>query len=289
MKITEILSKFGKYVSLITGTMTVDGYFRGRVSDLKDETINSLVEQNKYKENIIKDQLENIIVDNNLKNPPLSYEFSYEFSYELRALREEGISENCRRSMGMEKADTIVSKIDALKQQLGSENLDESAKTVLESQLNKKQVEFKYEFTNAVDNFNELIKVVQDWTTGGGKNNNNLLPNIQVQDTINQAQVLIDGLTQSQKLAVIHISASVTILFCLFTLVGVYFGDWFLDYFRLEYRFTRLARYFSLRRKLRTSYFIWNSLLIFIVVLALIIINIVAFTDDFSEYLNTIV
>lgn len=261
MKLKEILSKLGKYGGLITGSMTVDGYFRGRVSDLKDETIKSLVEQNNYKENIIKDQLENIIVDNNVKNQLA------------------GISENCRRSM--DKADAVVSNIDELKQQLGSENLDVSAKTVLESQLNQKQVEFKSEFTNAVDKFNELSKVIQDWTTGGG-NNNNLLPNIQVQDTINQVQVWIDGLTQSQKLAVIHISASVTILFCLFTLVGVYFGDWFLDYFRLESRFIRLARYFSLRRKLRSSYFIWNSLLIFIVVLALIIINIVAFIDDFS-------
>ena len=268
MKIKEFITRLGKYggCKAVTGGMTIDSYLRSRVSDIKDDTIKSLVEQNKYKEDIIRDQLEKIIVDSNIRS------------------QLEGITDNFRRSM--DKADSVVQKIDSLKKQLGSENLDQSIKTAFpcvrwgEYQLDQKHLEFKAEFSNATKKLNEFSSVVKDFTNskGGGNTTSNLLSSFQ--DNLNQLQALIDSFTQSQKLAIINISASITILFCLFTLIGIYFGDWIVDYFKWEEKYPRLARYFSLRRKLRTSYFIWNSLLILISVVAIIIINIIDFTNN---------
>src|ERR1700694_897577 len=203
MKIKEFITRLGKYggCKAVTGGMTIDSYLRSRVSDIKDDTIKSLVEQNKYKEDIIRDQLEKIIVDSNIRS------------------QLEGITDNFRRSM--DKADSVVQKIDSLKKQLGSENLDQSIKTAFpcvrwgEYQLDQKHLEFKAEFSNVVKDFTN--------SKGGGNTTSNLLSSFQ--DNLNQLQALIDSFTQSQKLAIINISASITILFCLFTLIGIYFGD----------------------------------------------------------------
>lgn len=84
----------------------------------------------------------------------------------------------------------------------------------------------------------------------------------------------MDALSLIQKGAVIHICFSISILFSLFTLIGVYFGDWFINYFNLELKYPRLATFFRLRRKFQNYYFIWNSLYILFILLIVISFNI---------------
>lgn len=90
----------------------------------------------------------------------------------------------------------------------------------------------------------------------------------------------IDNLSQYQKFALIHIFSSVSILFCLFTLVSVYIGNQLIDYFKLTERFPRLAKYIALRQKFTKYYFIWNTFIIFSILVLIIIINAYAFTLD---------
>ena len=74
-------------------------------------------------------------------------------------------------------------------------------------------------------------------------------------DTIRQYylsyQSYLDQLTLEQKGAIINISLAVTIFFCLTTLLGVFAGDRIVEYFKLETRYPKLAKFFTLRRKFR--------------------------------------
>ena len=197
MPLKEILNKAGKYATLITGGMTIESYFRGRQNDIKDITINTLMQQNNAKENIIKDQLERQIHS------------------------DKTVSE---LSAAAEKFTTNLQKF-------------EESKLAEPSYLEK-----------AISVKAEIAKIIADYTNTGNKSLSG--------DYLNQLQTAIDNLGQTQKLALIHILASISILFCLFTLIGVYLGDYIIEYFKLEARYPRLARYFSIRRKFQTYYFI---------------------------------
>jgi hypothetical protein len=93
-------------------------------------------------------------------------------------------------------------------------------------------------------------------------------------------QSTIDSLSQYQKFALIHILSSLSIMFCLFTLVGVYAGNQLIDYFKLTVRFPRFAKYIELRQKFTRYYFIWNTFMIFSMLLVIIVLNVYAFTLD---------
>jgi len=84
----------------------------------------------------------------------------------------------------------------------------------------------------------------------------------------------LDQLSHEQKYAVIHISFAITILFCLFTLIGIHSGDRLIEYFKLEEKYPKLAKYFLIRRKLKSYSFYWNTFIIFIMLLVIILFNI---------------
>nr|QRH18072.1 hypothetical protein [Clavulina sp.] len=263
MRIKDLVNKLGKYTSVVLGSMTVESYFRGRQSDLKDTTIDNLVSLNNDKANIIKEQLETIVTDNVLKT------------------KLETTVENVRRSM--DNADSSRTQKESLTNKLQSTNLTDLERNNLESELNSVTNTYNMNKTTADSNVTELINSISDWTKGNN-NSNNFINNIgeDLNNLYNKSYYLIDSLSQTQKLYLINIFGSTTILFSLSTLIAVYFGDWIIEYFNLETRFPKVSKYFSIRRKLRTSYFIWNSILIFIVLLGLLIINITAFMDEIS-------
>lgn len=74
-------------------------------------------------------------------------------------------------------------------------------------------------------------------------------------------------------IAVGHISASVFVLLCLFSIVSVHYGDLLIKYFKLEDKFPRLAKYIRLRRLFQEYYFIFNVLLIVLILLYIIYMN----------------
>lgn len=235
MKSREIFSKLGKYTSVALGGMTVESYFRGRQSDIKDTTINTLLEQNKYKEDIIKEQFEKIVSDNNIK----------------------GILETTAEKFktSMNNATASDEALNKLKATVQSTNLSEAERTTAQSEINRLTENFAREKSAATNSAQEIINTVSNWNKGTSDfHASDLLD--RVHNIFIDTQGLIDSLTQTQKLAIIHVSAATTILFCLATLVAVYFGDLIVDYFKLEGRYPRLARYFNLRRKLRTTYFV---------------------------------
>lgn len=67
--------------------------------------------------------------------------------------------------------------------------------------------------------------------------------------------MFIDQLSQEQKFSIIHIFFSISILFCLFTLLGIHSGDKIIKYFRLEDKYPKLVRSIHIRRRIQTYSF----------------------------------
>lgn len=124
----------------------------------------------------------------------------------------------------------------------------------------------------------ELIECALDLVNSGGKNSSNHFMSWETLSTVySEVSEVIESLSQTQKGAVIHISFSVVILLCLFTLIGIFYGDLLIQYFKLETKFPRLARYLKIRRKFQQFYFAMNSLLIILILIFIIIFNVIVF------------
>lgn len=103
---------------------------------------------------------------------------------------------------------------------------------------------------------------------------NQLTPWESFRATYQNVYYIIDTLSQTQKGALIHLSMSITILLCLFSLIGVFYGEQLINYFNLEQRYPKLAGIIKLRRKFQQYYFLWNSLIIIVLLLVVISLNV---------------
>lgn len=87
----------------------------------------------------------------------------------------------------------------------------------------------------------------------------------------------LSGMSTLELGAVVHISASLFILFSLGSIISIIFGDELIKLFKLEEKYPRLARFIEIRRKFRFYYLIWNFFLIILVLFALIYVNLLVF------------
>ena len=136
------------------------------------------------------------------------------------------------------------------------------------------------ELESSTDEGKEFVKRVLELVNdkGSGINDSNqFIPWDSITNVYSEVYEVIDSLSQTQKGAVIHISFSLVILFCLFTLIGVFYGEKLIQYFKLEEKFPRLARYINLRRKFQQFYFLMNSLFILFILIFIIIFNVIIF------------
>jgi hypothetical protein len=94
---------------------------------------------------------------------------------------------------------------------------------------------------------------------------------------LDSLQSFFDGLNIVQSLAIVHISGSIFILFSLFNLISIFYGEILIKYFDLENKFPKIAKFIQIRRKLQQYYLLINIGLIIIVLVIIIYINIIVF------------
>ena len=93
-------------------------------------------------------------------------------------------------------------------------------------------------------------------------------------------QSFFDGLNLIQTLAIVHISGSIFILFSLFNLISIFYGDKLIILFDLENRFPKIAKFIQIRRKFQQYYLLINLGLITIVLVIIIYLNIIVFMSN---------
>lgn len=126
------------------------------------------------------------------------------------------------------------------------------------------------EITNVNQTLTNLNKVYGDILTfiskSGSNNSNSFIIDSNIIDSINN---LYSNLSIIETLAIIHISGFIAILVSMFSILIVFYGEFFLQKFNLESKFPKFAKYIQLRRKFQQFYIITNFLLILLVILAL--------------------
>lgn len=105
-------------------------------------------------------------------------------------------------------------------------------------------------------------------------NKNNFFPSLgDPKGLIENWYEFLSHLSTAQLGALTHIFSSIFILSCLVTIILIVYGDFLLDYLKLEVKYPKLARLIKLRRAFKHFYLFINFMLIIITLLALIYVN----------------
>ena len=88
----------------------------------------------------------------------------------------------------------------------------------------------------------------------------------------------LDSLTLLQEGGLFHIIIFSTILVIIFDILGIFFGNEIIKYFKLEERFPRLGIFFRLRLKFQRYYLTWNILILFLVCFTGIYVNLLLYS-----------
>jgi len=84
---------------------------------------------------------------------------------------------------------------------------------------------------------------------------------------------MLSYLNQVQLNALAHLLAGIFILYNLFNIIFILFGEYLINYFKLEERFPKLALFIRLRKKLQRYYLIFIILMMISILLLMIYTN----------------
>lgn len=82
--------------------------------------------------------------------------------------------------------------------------------------------------------------------SGTGTSSSNYISNSNYFESIQQ---FINSLNFEQTLSIMHISGSIFILLCLYSILGIFFGNKIIDYFNLEEKYPKIAKFIKIRRQ----------------------------------------
>lgn len=97
----------------------------------------------------------------------------------------------------------------------------------------------------------------------------------QINEYISSYQKFLSPLTLEELGALTHISISIFILLCLISLISVFYSDILIKYFKLEEKYTWIAKAIKIRRQFQQYYFLLNTILIVVALFAIIYINLI--------------
>jgi hypothetical protein len=118
--------------------------------------------------------------------------------------------------------------------------------------------------------YEDILKFVSKSVGNSGDNSNSFIIDNTLIDSINN---FYSNLSIIETLVVIHISGFIAILVSMFSILTIFYGEFFIQKFNLESKFPKLAKFIQLRRKFQQFYLITNFLLILLVILALTFAN----------------
>jgi|ERR1700727_6863 len=110
----------------------------------------------------------------------------------------------------------------------------------------------------------ELLEILIN--SGSGSSNNNQFINNNI---INDIYLYLSSLNIIQISIISHILVSVCLLYCIFNILLVFFGDKLIIYYNLENKYIKLAKFIQLRRQFQQYYILINCIFVIMVVLYL--------------------
>lgn len=92
-------------------------------------------------------------------------------------------------------------------------------------------------------------------------------------EILNEWYAYMSTLTLEQLGALAHLFSAFSILFSLISIITIVYSNMLLEFFKIEEKFPKLARYIRIRQKFQQYYLFLNFLIIILILLALIFIN----------------
>ena len=253
MTLKQLINKTGKYFAGGVGLLSVNGYIRNLKDKKLLERYNFELDRNRMLEEKLNTMMENQISQEETKVKVIDALVSRKESLDIVREDVKSIIEIKDNLINRIEDDTRDNLISMLSQKLNniSENIGKS---------NDKLSEVKDLFFNSCSGSGSNFLYVDDITK-----------------FISMYQDYLSTLTLAQTGALVHIFVSLFIFFCLFTIIGIFYGDTLIRYLNLEEKYPKLARFIQLRRKLQQYYFILNMFLIFIALSCIIYVNLLIF------------
>jgi len=260
----NFITKSGKYVATAASIITVEGFIR----DLRNQNVKVKYEtelnRNRELEDRINSLLENKIIDEGNKTKVM-----------------ELVS---RRSNSLEIVREDVKKIQELKTSLSNSNLTDDVKNTLNEHLNKQIDKLSTDINHVNGDLSELLELIKNLGSSSSSSNQ-FINTFNFTDLTNNFQYLIElyqkylaTLSLEEKGALANILISITLLFCLGSLISIFYIEYLIKKFNLEIKYSRIARFIKFRRKFQQYYFLFNSIFIFVGLITIIYINYLYFT-----------
>jgi hypothetical protein len=152
-----------------------------------------------------------------------------------------------------------------------SENINDSTINDKIQEVVNTNVEIHNMYESVNNKFDSFINKINYLLNNS---NNKSLASGQYLDSL---QSFFDGLNYEQNLAMSNILGSMFIIFTLFSIISIFYGDKLITYFDLENKFPKIAKFIQIRRKFQQYYLLMNIALIIIVLLLIIYVNIIEF------------
>ena len=124
------------------------------------------------------------------------------------------------------------------------------------------------------DKYNTILEIIKK----SGNDGNNFL-DFNIIESLNN---YISSLTPMETLAFIHISGSIVILFSLFSILTIFYGEFFIQKFSLETRYPKLAKFIQLRRKFQQFYLLMQILTILAILIVSTFVDLLCFPSLFN-------
>ena len=90
---------------------------------------------------------------------------------------------------------------------------------------------------------------------------------------IQNIQEFLSSLSLIQNLAIFNISIGTLILNALITIITIFYSDFLIDYFRLESKYPRIAKFIRLRKMFQDFNILVNIIVIVIVLMFIFYVN----------------
>ena len=199
---------------------------------------------------LVKEHLTGIENQRQLDNLRKSIDENIELNKTLRKSLE---SMNPDREMKLDNLNSIKESHETIQN-----NLEQITETNINNSENISKAQEVLSQLN--DNYNTIIDLIKK---SGGNDGNNFI-DTNILESINN---YINSLTTLETLAVLHICGSLIILFSMFSILSIFYGEFFIQKFSLETRYPKLAKFIKLRRKYQQFYLFTQFLSIFAILI----------------------
>nr|YP_010029638.1 hypothetical protein J2C28_mgp18 [Beauveria lii]QOU11079.1 hypothetical protein [Beauveria lii] len=144
-----------------------------------------------------------------------------------------------------------------------------------QSMLETYKEKFEQAFENCCQISGRVDRVLSDLKGGSHK----LVDNNSFSSIITDFNNYLSNLTLTEICLVINITSAMFILSCLVTIILAFYGNFIINKFSLEKKYPKLAKLINARHTLQHSYVVFNTSIIVVTLIGMIIINFICLTN----------